>query len=202
VARLFIAVWPPPPLVTQLRELDRPVRPGLRWTTEDQWHVTVRFLGTVDSDTQHRLQVLLDRVAAQLEPVEVTSGPAPVALGRAVWVLPVEGLGALAARLASVTAEIGEAPSDRPFRGHITLARARRPAALAGLHAPVGGRVDPVADRRAGRVAGGVADGVAGGVADGVAGRWRVTEITLVQSDLRPDGARYQVVRRCWLGGR
>jgi 2'-5' RNA ligase len=88
-------------------------------------------------------------------------------------VLPVEGLDALAHRLAGATREMGQPPSDRPFRGHVTLARARRPAALTGLA----------------KLAGGVAD------------EWRVTEITLVQSDLRPDGARYAVLDRWRLGG-
>jgi 2'-5' RNA ligase len=173
VARLFVAVWPPPSLVARLRELDRPVRPGLRWTTEDQWHITVRFLGSVDADTQDRLQVLLGSVTAQLEPVEASTGPGPRALGRTVWVLPVEGLGTLAARVASVTRQVGEPPPERPFRGHITLARARRPAALGGLDTLAGGQIGE---------------------------RWRVTEITLVQSDLRPQGARYQVVGRWALG--
>ena len=46
--RLFVAAWPPADVVEALRGLDRPVVTGMRWTTADQWHVTLRFLGDVD----------------------------------------------------------------------------------------------------------------------------------------------------------
>ena len=46
VARLFVAAVPPPAVLERLAaELARPERPGVRWTTRDQWHVTLRFLG-------------------------------------------------------------------------------------------------------------------------------------------------------------
>ncbi len=47
--RLFVAVWPPPEVVAVLASLDRPVVDGVRWTTQEQWHVTIRFLGSVES---------------------------------------------------------------------------------------------------------------------------------------------------------
>ncbi len=178
--RLFVAVWPPAALVARLRQLDRPVRPGLRWTTEDQWHVTLRFLGGIDRGACGPLREALARVAAACNPVEVRAGPAPRALGRGVWVLPIEGLAPLAARVRCATAEIGQPAGERPYRGHITLARARRPAALAGL-----------------AMAAGSPSGVSGGVAD----QWWVTDLSLVRSELRADGARYEVVARWPLGG-
>ena len=46
--RLFVAVWPPYEVVNSIAALERPPLPGLRWTTPDQWHVTMRFLGDVD----------------------------------------------------------------------------------------------------------------------------------------------------------
>jgi 2'-5' RNA ligase len=172
VARLFVAVWPPASFVPRLRELPRPARPGLRWTTEDQWHVTLRFLGQVGEIGI--VPGVLAEAAALTPPVEARAGPSPHALGRGVWVLPVEGLQALAGRVAAATREIGQPPPDRSFRGHLTLARARRPAALSGLAELVPGELSA---------------------------RWRVTEITLVQSDLRPDGARYEVLARWPLQG-
>jgi 2'-5' RNA ligase len=173
MARLFVAVWPPPSLVNQLRELERPDRPGLRWTTEDQWHVTLRFVGGVDEAALDGLRAALNQVAATVEPFDARAGPLPRSLGRGVLVLPVGGLESLATRLAGVTKEVGQPPPDRLFRGHITLARARRPAALVGLAKLTGGASD----------------------------EWRVTEITLVQSDLRPDGARYDLLDRWRLRG-
>jgi 2'-5' RNA ligase len=179
--RLFVAVWPPPSLVTQLRQLDRPVRPGLRWTTEDQWHVTLRFLGRIDRDAYRSLHEVLARVAAACSPVEVRAGPAPRALGRGVWALPVAGLEPVAERLNAATADLGQPLAERPFRGHITLARARRPAALNGLRRQ--------ARSRAAAAAGEVAD------------RWWVADLSLVRSDLRPEGARYEVLDRWPLAG-
>jgi 2'-5' RNA ligase len=173
MARLFVAVWPPPSLVGQLRALERPDRPGLRWTTQDQWHVTLRFLGGVDEAGLGRLRAALDDVTATVDPLDARAGPRPQSLGRGVWVWPVEGLEPLAGRLAGATKDVGQPPPDRPFRGHITLARARRPAALAGLEQWAGGLTE----------------------------QWRVTEITVVQSDLRPDGARYDVLDRWPLRG-
>jgi 2'-5' RNA ligase len=170
VARLFAAVWPPASLVAQLRGLDRPARPGLRWSTEDQWHVTLRFFGQVDEVTEVTLRAALRQTAVAASTVEVSAGPAPRGLGRAVWALPVEGLETLAKRIADVTAKMGQPAPDRRFRGHITLARGRRPGTVAEL------------------------------AASPVSARWTVREITLVRSDLRPEGARYEVVGRWPLG--
>ena len=49
--RLFVAVWPPVDVVERLSELPRPAVDGVRWTTPDQWHVTIRFLGEVADHT-------------------------------------------------------------------------------------------------------------------------------------------------------
>jgi RNA 2',3'-cyclic 3'-phosphodiesterase len=162
--RLFVAVWPPASVLDCLRSWPRPDRPGLRWTTEDQWHVTLRFAGDVDEVGREALRHALGLVATGAAPVAVRAGPAPRALGRAVWVLPVEGLESLAGAIGDATSDVGQPPPDRPFRGHLTLARARRPASLDGLPAP------PLSDA------------------------WSVTEITLVRSELRAVGARYDIV--------
>jgi 2'-5' RNA ligase len=47
-ARLFVAVWPPAGVVETLQALERPDIPRLRWTTPEQWHVTLRFLGSFE----------------------------------------------------------------------------------------------------------------------------------------------------------
>ena len=41
-------MWPPPEVVARLAALARPTVEGVRWTTPEQWHVTLRFLGWVD----------------------------------------------------------------------------------------------------------------------------------------------------------
>ena len=135
--RLFVAVWPPADVVRLLSSLPRPHRQELRWTTEDQWHVTLRFLGEADPDA----------VAAELGPAlagrgarDVVLGPVTRRLGASILMAPVSGLDDLAAALPW--------PADEPFTGHLTLARAKRrssvPRGLEGTPVSAGWRVDSV----------------------------------------------------------
>jgi 2'-5' RNA ligase len=156
----------------RLDALERPERPGLRWTTEAQWHVTLRFFGRVDGGfgvVSPQLAEVAGRWAGGA--VRAVAGPSTRRLGDAVWVLPVDGLAPLADAVAAATAEIGEPVPSRPFRGHVTLGRARRPAGLRDLP---GGAIEAA---------------------------WDVEEITLVSSELHPAGARYSIVGRWRLAG-
>jgi 2'-5' RNA ligase len=125
--RLFVAVWPPESVLDQVAELsaelqDRSMDGSVRWTSRDQWHVTVRFLGEVE-DPVPVVAALSD---VRLTPTEARLGPRPELLGRQVVSLPVDGLDQLAAEVVRTTASVGQAPDPRPFRGHLTLARLRR----------------------------------------------------------------------------
>ena len=167
--RLFVAVWPPAELVDQLAALPRPDVAGVRWTRPDQWHVTLRFLGRVD-DVDTVVEALS---GVEVAAVEAVAGPAVGRFGQRVLHVPVDGLGPVADAVVGATAALGEPPEERPFNGHVTLARATGR----------GGRVD--------------LRPLAGGP---VAARWIVDELTLVSSDLHPHGARYTVVERFSLG--
>src|SRR4051812_28165698 len=129
--RLFLAVWPPPAVVDQIAALPR-AEERLRWTTPDQWHVTLRFLGSVPE---------AEPVAAAFSAAELPSGVIAVAgptlgrFGSRVLHIPVDGLDALASAVIAATAHLGEPPDPRPFHGHVTLARSR-------------GRGGPVVDLR------------------------------------------------------
>ena len=108
-------------MLDAVAELDRPEVDGVRWTRRDQWHVTLRFLGSCDESDA---AVALARVVG--ERCVATVGPAVERLGRGVVVLPVGGLDVLAAAVVEATADVGQPPEDRPFRGHLTLARCKR----------------------------------------------------------------------------
>lgn len=126
MARLFVAVWPPPSVVEAVaHQVPRPPRPGLRWVPPENWHVTLRFLGRADPDEAARA---LDRLVAG--PAEAVVGPAVTTLGRAVVCLPVAGLDRLAAAVVTATAGVGQPPEDRRFTGHLTLARRKGRAAV------------------------------------------------------------------------
>lgn len=141
--RLFVAVQPPEEVLDAVAALRRPRREGVRWTTRPQWHVTLRFLGEVDDPDP----VVRAIDAAPLRPCTAVAGPAVAALGRRVVVVPVAGIEGLAAAVTEATAHLGAPPEDRPFDGHLTLARVRR-GSLRGL---VGEPIDlrfPVTDVR------------------------------------------------------
>jgi 2'-5' RNA ligase len=167
--RLFVAVWPSSQVLRRLATLDRPEAPGLRWTTRDQWHVTLRFLGAVDVELVSEVTAALDAVAQGMKHRIVEAGPTIERLGSSVLCVPVAGLDDLARGVVEATAGFGRPPEARTFHGHLTLARAKRrlPRALTGTP---------------------------------FAARWRVSELTLVQSRTHPHGARYEIVHRSVLG--
>jgi len=132
--RLFIAVWPPPAAVEQLRALPRPELPNVRWTRPDQWHATLRFLGRVKGEERDRLDAIWGSTTLSAAPVAVM-GPATSAFGGRVLHVPVAGLDELASVVTSATDGVGQPPEPRAFLGHITLARGSDLRSLTG--APV-----------------------------------------------------------------
>ena len=179
--RLFVAVWPPPEVVDVVRAavdrvaVDRVAGQdgagGLRWTGPEQWHVTLRFFGTADLDDAVEAFRSVALPDAGLVGAEV--GPSTGRFGRRVLHVPVAGLEGLAAAVVDATKAVGTPPDDRPFAGHLTLARAR---------ARGGADLSPWC-----------------GVP--VAARWTVAELTLVASRTDREGARYEVVDRRSLSG-
>jgi len=165
---MFIAIWPPATVVSLLAGMPRPADPGLRWSSADQWHVTLRFLGGVAEEERDRLASAFHGLdLGAVAPVEAVLGPTTSRFGDRVLYVPVAGVDALASAVVGATADIGQPPDDRSFRGHVTLARSR------------GKGVD--------------LRGLAGA---SLSARWEVDELSLVVSHTRPDGARYEIVDR------
>lgn len=123
--RLFVAVWPPDDVLDAIAGLDRPSVTGLRWTTRDQWHVTLRFLGQVD-DVEPVVEALAG--VAGRGPVDALLGPRTGRFDHRILHVPVDGLSGVAGDVIAATARIGRPPEDRAFAGHITLARTGRGA--------------------------------------------------------------------------
>ena len=121
--RLFVAVWPPEEVLDRLAQLDRPAVDGLRWTGREQWHVTLRFLGSVDE-----VAPVVDALAA-VGPVRTTAvlGPAVGRFGQRILHVPVAGLDEIASAVVARTAGLGRPPEGRRFAGHMTLARVGKP---------------------------------------------------------------------------
>ncbi|MCU1496559.1 MAG: 2-5 ligase family protein [Acidimicrobiales bacterium] len=169
--RLFIAVWPSAEVIGRVADLDRPVVAGVRWTTPLQWHVTLRFCGKVADDA---VASLADELAAGLageSPRLVATGSSTARFGSAgALYLPVTGLEEIAARVRAATAAHGDHQEERPFHGHLTLARARR-----GLPRDLVGRpVEPMT--------------------------WTAVEVAIVSSTPGANGARYETMATVRLG--
>ena len=81
MARLFVVVWPPPPVVAELSALDRPLVPGVRWSTAEQWKVVVRPLGHVRDRVVRPLIEVLEAELDGAPAVECVLGPATRRLG-------------------------------------------------------------------------------------------------------------------------
>lgn len=139
--RLFVAVYPPPPVREHLAEIvptlaiGQPTQPGhsLRLVDPERWHLTMTFLGEVPDQ---RSEAAARAVAAGVEDRRGRGGAPTIqlggsgALGRArlnpmcVGVLgDVVGLRDLAAAVRARLRAIGLPYDGRPFRPHLTLAR-------------------------------------------------------------------------------
>ncbi len=200
MARLFIAVWVPEAVRATVRAAlaerrsavpaadeeavgDRaPPDGGLRWIPEEDWHVTLAFLGQV-GDVHAAVEVLCGSALDLPGPLEAAAGPATACFGRRVLHVPVTGLVALAQAVAAASWPPGAgAALDREPVPHITVARSGPSrsgpsrSGSAGPHAP--------------RTGGGVR--VFAGIP--VAARWMVDAVALVSSETLLAGARYTEV--------
>jgi RNA 2',3'-cyclic 3'-phosphodiesterase len=120
--RLFVAVEVPEAVRRAVGAIERPAGDDVRWVDPASWHVTLRFLGEVDGP-EPAVAALGD---VRGDGTTAVVGRTPRRLGPTAVVLAVEGLGDLASAVA--TAFVG-LPGDerRPFTGHLTLGRLRRP---------------------------------------------------------------------------
>jgi 2'-5' RNA ligase len=106
-------------------------RSPVRWVRMDGLHVTLRFLGPTPEARIADLSAIVDDAAAFVEPFRVLirgSGAFPSARRpRTLWLGIDDGatqLAALARRIDDGLVKAGWPIDERPFRAHLTLARA------------------------------------------------------------------------------
>jgi RNA 2',3'-cyclic 3'-phosphodiesterase len=143
MTRLFVAIWPPDDVLDRFADLERPKDPGVKWVSQENLHITLRFLGDADVDeVSDRLdQVLLPKATAVL-------GPAFDLLGERSLVTPVAGVDDLAAVVQATVRGLGTERERKRFQGHVTvarLARNARPRRSAGRRFEASFDVDEVA---------------------------------------------------------
>jgi RNA 2',3'-cyclic 3'-phosphodiesterase len=121
VTRLFVAVWPSELARQHVRSLPRDGWVNVRWTADENWHITLAFIGEAE----------IDEIASRLQGGDYPRSTAEVAsrmrvMGGSSLVVPVTGLDALAD---AVRTRVFDEPPRQPFLGHLTVGRSidRRP---------------------------------------------------------------------------
>jgi 2'-5' RNA ligase len=125
--RLFVALALPDSVVEGLMQLQGGV-PGARWSTREQLHLTLRFIGEVDGRDAAAIDDALasiraPRFALELKGVGEFGGKNP----RALWtgVRDEAPVSHLQRKIESAVQRVGLPPEERKFSPHVTLARLR-----------------------------------------------------------------------------
>jgi 2'-5' RNA ligase len=184
VDRLFIALPLPPHVKDAIGRAQEELRAalpmsGVRWTTRDHLHVTLRFLGTVDSQLVDELTGTVERSCARFGALQLNArglGMFPnTRRPRVIWAGVTDRYERLAALQRAVEAASAAFTSQKPepvFTGHATLGRCKplsrkETAALATLAAEM-------AHRRF--------------------GEWQADAVQIVRSELASDGSHHTVL--------
>ncbi|MGI6037793.1 MAG: RNA 2',3'-cyclic phosphodiesterase [Limnochordia bacterium] len=142
--RSFVAVEISPPLwpsisMAQTRLRERGWQ-DVKWVAPENLHITLKFLGDVDTHRLTRLGELLQASLADLPTFHVelgTIGAFPnLRQPRVLWVGVDQGqrqLRELAAEVQKVWYRLGNSSPDKPFHPHVTIGRVRKPRGSAGL---------------------------------------------------------------------
>src|SRR5260370_35677771 len=182
--RLFIALLLPDDVKAEIEKAQSQLRRALpdgavRWTKRDQFHLTLRFLGSV---AQLRVPALTDAVRVASQSFAALSIRAQ-GIGcfpdqrfpRVVWVRVADVQGQLPLLQNAVQSAAQEFTAEEPedrFTGHVTLGRIkrmRRPEADALAKAAVS-------------------------LAQRTFGEWTANELHIMRSELSPDGATHSIL--------
>ncbi|MGW3915983.1 RNA 2',3'-cyclic phosphodiesterase [Streptomyces sp. NPDC005070] len=130
--RLFIALAPPDHAKEELARELRPAygtHPHMRWNRIEDWHITLAFLGELPVGTVALLRPPLAGLAAARRPPSLALRGSGDFDDRVLW-SGIDGdldeLHALATDVRTTVRDCGIVFEERPFRPHLTLARARR----------------------------------------------------------------------------
>jgi 2'-5' RNA ligase len=175
--RLFVAIRPPLAIRKLLLGAMGGVS-GARWQSEDQLHLTLRFIGEVDRHRAGDIHAALG--AVHQPPFDLALNGIGAferrGLAETVWagVAPHAPLRALHKKVDAALARVGIAPNERAYLPHITLARLKRSSG------PVGNLLESA--------------GCLGSPA------FAVDHFALFESDLTTEAAVYSMVERYPLG--
>jgi 2'-5' RNA ligase len=188
--RLFIAVHLPDEVRERIAEAQHALQRILpeasaRWTRPEQFHLTLRFLGSVDAQEVPPIIEALRNVCRGFGPLQLRAaniGFFPRASSpRVIWVGlsdSHEHLPALHRAVQEATKTFSAQEVEPHFTGHVTLGR------IKGIRRS---EAEPLAKTTA-------------GLAGSVFGDWLAREIHLMRSELSPTGARHTSLASIPLG--
>ena len=184
--RTFIAVLISEELkrrIALVQEEFKKVAPEVKWVAEENFHVTLKFLGNVNAGSLGRISEAVAAAANGIEPFEIEVGGVGAFPSsrrpRVIWVGVTAGkqeLVELAGRVDKQLEKLGFAREDRPFKSHITIGRVKEGQGVENLV--------PALER----------------AQVGYLGTVHVGSIALMKSDLRRDGPVYSVLSEISLG--
>jgi RNA 2',3'-cyclic 3'-phosphodiesterase len=124
--RLFVGLRPPATIRAGLTASMGGVA-GARWQSDDQLHLTLRFIGEVERPVAEDIATVLTGVRAPAPMVAIAG------VGRfdtALWaaVAPHDALAALHRKVDQAIVRVGLPPERRAYLPHVTLARLSRTA--------------------------------------------------------------------------
>lgn len=150
--RTFVAVELAPELrieIERLRDRLRKVGANVKWVASQNTHLTLKFIGDIPDNSVEQAIEIVSKACAGASPFEFRiagAGRFPPHSGRlaVIWAGvddPGDNLKNLHTQLDEAMAAIGVDREDKPFSGHITLGRLRKPdkvkeliAAIDSLH--------------------------------------------------------------------
>ncbi|MDP2921540.1 MAG: RNA 2',3'-cyclic phosphodiesterase [Candidatus Omnitrophota bacterium] len=104
----------------------------VKWITEDQMHLTLKFLGNIDEGKIHEISSALSSISHDFKPFEITLsdiGAFPnLDHPRVIWIEIEKGadlLKTLAGKIDSRLEKLGFQKETREFKAHLTLGRVR-----------------------------------------------------------------------------
>lgn len=128
--RLFVAIDLTDPVKDQVSTLLSGV-PGAKWVRRPQLHLTLRFIGEVETALFHAIDEALGSVESRAFDMRLDGvGRFPTTgAPRVLWVGAQEqpALNRLYEQIGAALETVTIKPDDRPFSAHITLARLKTP---------------------------------------------------------------------------
>jgi len=175
--RSFIAVEVPQSLRAKMEEVQRELKrtnADVRWVRPESIHLTLKFLGSVSGEDLEKLGAAIAPIISSWVSFEIRLqglGCFPSSRNpRIVWVGIEQGSAEALSMQKAVenrAAEVGFPPETRPFKPHLTIGRVRSSRGKDSL-------AQAVENRR-----------------DVEIGPFRVNEVYLFKSELKPSGAVY-----------